>query len=187
MWPAYVWPQNGQESRESCRAAERFKFISPRKNLPFKEQMLPPLYQNHLFVFIALVLSRCQSASPNLIVMQHGRSFVGNCKWCCLLHIAYCLLPIVMQHGRSFGEMASNAAAKMTSKTAEQHRLCTQKRSRSLRSKPDLLLLQNYYFDVVQFLAWPRQHLLIAIKSDIKHSWTRIMLCQDTDGPSFNK
>ena len=67
-----------------------------------------------------------------------------------MLPIAYFLLPIVMQHARSFGEMASNAAAKMTSKTAEQHRLCTQKRSRSL---PDLVLLQNYYFDIVQFLA----------------------------------
>ena len=85
-------------------------------------------------------------------------------KWQVMLPIAYFLLPIVMQHARSFGEMASNAAAKMTSKTAEQHRLCTQKRSVSLRSKPDLVLLQNCYFDVVQFLALPRQALLIAIK-----------------------
>ena len=38
------------------------------------------------------------------------------------------------------------------------------KRSRLLRSKPDLVLLQNYCFDVVQFLAWPRQAILIAIK-----------------------
>ena len=47
-----------------CR--ERFKFMSPRKNLPFKEQMLPPLYQNHLFVFIALV-SYLDASQPRLI------------------------------------------------------------------------------------------------------------------------
>ena len=52
-----------------------------------------------------------------------------------MLPIAYCLLPIVMQHGRSFGEMASNAAAKMTSKTAEQHRLCTQKKIKVIAIK----------------------------------------------------
>ena len=52
-----------------------------------------------------------------------------------MLPIAYCLLPIVMQHGRSFGEMASNAAAKMTSKTAEQHRLCTPKKIKAIAIK----------------------------------------------------
>ena len=196
MWPAYVWPQNGQESRESCRAAERFKFISPRKNLPFKEQMLPPLYQNHLFVFIALV-SYLDASQPRLIwlwcsmeeVLKEIASNAGTlpiayCRiayssvayclyfwlWCsmdevlweigsnaayCILPVAYCngtwkkirrkwqvmlpiayfLLPIVMQHARSFGEMASNAAAKMTSKTAEQHRLCTPKKIKAIAIK----------------------------------------------------
>ena len=47
-------------------ALQRFKFMSPRKNLPFKEQMLPPLYQNHLFVFIALV-SYLNASQPRLI------------------------------------------------------------------------------------------------------------------------
>ena len=51
----------------------RFKFISPVKNLPFKDQMLhrrPSSYQNHLFVFIAFLLSRCQPACVNPIVLH---------------------------------------------------------------------------------------------------------------------
>ena len=51
----------------------RFKFISPVKNLPFKDQMLhrrPPSYQNHLFVFIAFLLSRCQPACVNPMALH---------------------------------------------------------------------------------------------------------------------
>ena len=70
----YVWLENGVREEEPWfRIMWRFKFISPVKNNPFKDQMLhgrPSFYPNHLFVFIAFLLSRCQPARVNPIVLH---------------------------------------------------------------------------------------------------------------------
>ena len=90
------------------------------------------------------MLEHCLLRIAELPIAALPIAYISDCdaawkkirrKWQVMLPIAYFLLPIVMQHARSFGEMASNAAAKMTSKTAEQHRLCTPKKIKAIAIK----------------------------------------------------
>ena len=53
----------------------------PSKESPLQRtDAAAALSESSLCVYCTCLLSQCQSASPNLIVMQHGRSFVENGK-----------------------------------------------------------------------------------------------------------
>lgn len=121
---AYVWLDKG--GREGGRSLVE-NHVEIQIYLPFKDQMLhrrPPSYPNHLFVFIAFLLSRCHPACVNPIVLHLlEESFFEKLQVmlkqgrCHRLHRTHTNTKKT-KNAQSFGEVASNAAAKVTSQAA---------------------------------------------------------------------
>ena len=55
-------------------------YLSSKESPLQRTDAAAALSESSLCVYCTCLLSQRKSASPNLIVMQHGRSFVGNCK-----------------------------------------------------------------------------------------------------------